>query len=442
MDNTNFVSRTKYEKDGSDFEDKINKTDRKIPDVSDFVKKTYFNFKITEVEGKIPSTSGLATKSALTAVENKINDVSGLATASALTAVENKIPDVTNLVTKTDFHVKLKDISDRVTKNKSKDLLLDNELKKIKTFNADYFEGRNYFEGRDGTQNMLVFQVKSEYFVRASLGNTERPAWKSKGTSNENFYYNDGNIDKKLTKPTHVSLGSDQYFFQDAAQAIASSVVNAYICYKLLPKTINSDNVFKNCLFGAINAVRPNNTKDPDNFVYSGWGIGFDCSGTFDHPEGDTAGNVLIFGVDMSGSVHASNKTQYFLVLRRGLIQLIENTTIHAEETYSPNFSAENKIFVLSLHYNGDNSFLFVNGQNFTQFKAKDSVFNNARVLTLGALTVPVYPSGANNRLSPKTTNDAKLYGNVYDFSVDYSPISSKNILKIHKYLMKKNGLI
>ena len=111
------------------------------------------------------------------------------------------------------------------------------------------------------------------------------------------------------------------------------------------------------------------------------------------------------------------------------------------EKTYSPNFSAESKIFVLSLHCNGDNSFLFVNGQSVTQFKAKDDVFNNARVLTLGSLTVPVYSSGANNRLSPKNTNDTKLSGNVYDFSVDYSLISNENILKIHKYLMKKNSL-
>ena len=102
----------------------------------------------------------LATKTALTTVENKIPDVSGLATASPLTAVENKIPDATNLVTNTDFDAKPKNISDRVTKNKSKDLLLDNEFKNLKTFNADYFETRNYFEGGDGTQNMLVFQVK------------------------------------------------------------------------------------------------------------------------------------------------------------------------------------------------------------------------------------------------------------------------------------------
>ena len=103
-------------------------------------------------------------------------------------------------------------------------------------------------------------------------------------------------------------------------------------------------------MFGAIDAAIPNNTKDPDNFIYSGWGIGFDRSGTFGHLEGGAARNVIIFGVDMSGSVHASNKTQDFLVLGKGLIQLIENTTIYAEKTYSPNFSAENKIYVLSLH--------------------------------------------------------------------------------------------
>ena len=74
IDNTNFASRTKYEKDGSDFEDKIDKIEKKIPDVSDFVKKSA----LTAVENKIPDISGSATKSALTAVENKILDVSTL----------------------------------------------------------------------------------------------------------------------------------------------------------------------------------------------------------------------------------------------------------------------------------------------------------------------------------------------------------------------------
>ena len=65
-------------------------------------------------------------------MECKIPSISGLATNSALTVVENKIPDITSLITKTDFDATLKAISDRVTKNKSKDLLIDNELKKLK----------------------------------------------------------------------------------------------------------------------------------------------------------------------------------------------------------------------------------------------------------------------------------------------------------------------
>ena len=115
-------------------------------------------------------------------------------------------------------------------------------------------------------------------------------------------------------------------------------------------------------MFGAIKASRPNDTTDPDKYIYSGYGIGFDHTGAFTHPEGNLARNMIIFGADMTGSAHASNKTQNILVLGKAFIQKINNTTIHAEKMYSPNFRVENKIFVLSLHCNGDNSYLFVNG--------------------------------------------------------------------------------
>ena len=153
-----FVTRTKFTTDTNALDDKIDKFEKKIPDISGLATKSSLTCLINEqedytdrVKKKIPDISGLATKSALTAVENKIPDVNRLATKTALTSVENKIPNVTDLITKTDFDAKLRDISDTVTKNKSKDLLLDNELKKLKTFNADYFEGKNYFEGGDGT---------------------------------------------------------------------------------------------------------------------------------------------------------------------------------------------------------------------------------------------------------------------------------------------------
>ena len=63
IDTTNFVKNTKYEKDGTYFEDKIDKIDKKIPDVTNLVKETDFNTKVTEIEGKIPNVSSLVTKS-------------------------------------------------------------------------------------------------------------------------------------------------------------------------------------------------------------------------------------------------------------------------------------------------------------------------------------------------------------------------------------------
>ena len=95
IDTTNFVLKTKYERDGSDFEDKISKVDKKIPDVSGLVKKTDFNTKVTEIEDKIPNITGLATN-------------------SELTAVENKIPDVSSLVKKTDYNTN-SDIEKKIT---------------------------------------------------------------------------------------------------------------------------------------------------------------------------------------------------------------------------------------------------------------------------------------------------------------------------------------
>ena len=53
-------------------------------------------------------------------------------------------------------------------------------------------------------------------------------------------------------------------------------------------------------------------------------------------------------------------------------VQGINDTTLYAEKIYSQNFTAANKKFVLSLHYNGDDSYLFVNGKRDLKFKAKD----------------------------------------------------------------------
>ena len=148
--------------------------------------KNRLNAKITEIEDKIPSITGLATNSALTTVEIKISNVSSLIKKTdyntKISDIEKKITDHNHdkyittpefnrlttenfkarlanadLITKANFDTKLKRHSDRVISNKSKHLPVDNELKQLKRFDLSYFKGKNYFEGNNGAKNSLVF---------------------------------------------------------------------------------------------------------------------------------------------------------------------------------------------------------------------------------------------------------------------------------------------
>ena len=115
-------------------------------------------------------------------------------------------------------------------------------------------------------------------------------------------------------------------------------------------------------------------TKNPDidKYKYSGYVIRFDRRGEFSFGDG-FGQNVIIFGEDMSSSVHANNKRRNILVLGKDFTQGLDNTTIYAEKLYSINFTKTNTKFCLSLHYNGSNSYLFVNGTEIHKFKTKCS---------------------------------------------------------------------
>ena len=82
---------------------------------------------------------------------------------------------------------------------------------------------------------------------------------------------------------------------------------------------------------------------------------------------------MLIFGVDVSFSVHATNRANNIYIMGEALVQGINDTTIYAEKNLYRNFTDPGKKFVLSLHYNGDNSYLFVNGRQELKFKAKNN---------------------------------------------------------------------
>ena len=83
--------------------------------------------------------------------------------------------------------------------------------------------------------------------------------------------------------------------------------MNIYIVYDLKSTLNNFDPTLQNCLFGAVKLTK---NSDIDKYEYAGYGTGFDSKGTFLHPSGGTVINLVVFGADISSSVHASNKTK------------------------------------------------------------------------------------------------------------------------------------
>ena len=79
----------------------------------------------------------------------------------------------------------------------------------------------------------------------------------------------------------------------------------------------------------------------------------------------------------MTSSVHVDNKGKKIVILGEGPTQGLDDTTLTAEEKYPIHFTQSRKRFVVSLHYSGNNSFLFVNATKIYQFKAKNSEIND-----------------------------------------------------------------
>ena len=86
----------------------------------------------------------------------------------------------------------------------------------------------------------------------------------------------------------------------------------------------------------------------------------------------------------------------------------------------------------MSLRYNHDNSYLFVNGKEIFKFKTDNKNVNFPTQFCLGIIS---------NRFSATESKEVTLNGNVYDFSVDYNSIDKSDILNIHEYLMTKNNM-
>ena len=135
-------------------------------------------------------------------------------------------------------------------------------------------------------------------------------------------------------------------------------VVNICIVYELDMIYVNMNLTLVNCIFGAVSLTK---NADIDQYRYSGYGTGFDRGNVYSVGNGFPR-NVIIFEVDMSSSVHVDNKGKYILILVKGPTQGLCEHSLTVKKMYPINFTKNKEIYCLSLHYNGANSYLFVDG--------------------------------------------------------------------------------
>ena len=211
-------------------------------------------------------------------------------------------------------------------------------------------------------QNCLVF-IPAKKYVKYFSGTTRIESWKSNGMSEESI--------KNITKsdsnfaPTFV----DHYLVQDMNFngqcliknniSIPKKVINLYISYTLGQqlRNLNTGFTLANCLFGSVKLTK---NFDLDKYEYTGYvgcGIGFDSRSEFLFTDGSYGKNVIIFGADMSSSVHVDNKGKDILILGERPTQGLDDRTLTAEAKCPISFTQSGKRFVVSLHSNGSNSF-------------------------------------------------------------------------------------
>ena len=210
IDTSNFVSRTKFEKDVKDLDDTIDQVEKRIPDVGGLATKSSitsllptstFNSKIIEIENKI------------TSVDNKIPSITGLATKTELTAVENKIPNTDGFVKKSNYATGITSIKNDYATKASLDSKLNNlksqhisdEVKKVDDKTKKNASDILGFESRLKQREDIVDEVQREnsfdkgfyYYIQQSFlrykctyysfkndANNKISAWKSTGIDN------------------------------------------------------------------------------------------------------------------------------------------------------------------------------------------------------------------------------------------------------------------
>ena len=298
-------------------------------------------------------------------------------------------------------------------------------------------------------QNHLVYECKVDSF---NFDNKKILKWKLTGIFNYSDYYSMKGIEDTKQETAIIKNDERMYVYLQGSHfqqnnvltlnndhVINNNIINIYIVYKLDPIASIRDTTFtlENALFGAMQITKK---ADTSKYDYKGYGICFDESEQFTHvrKEGNfnhttLARNVIIFGVDMSFSKHANNKASNIYVMGKDYVQKINDTTIYTEKMYYRNFTDPGKKFVLSLHYNGNVSYLFVNGRQELKFKTKTDKLIKEKLCT----------GNLSDQWTTSESEKTGLYGKIYDFVVDYEQIvETTKILDMHKYLIIKHSII
>ena len=371
VDTNSFVTRTKFSTDTNALDDKIDGVEKKPPDISglatktslnDYLKTSTFNSKVTKVESKIkdadiiakiPNTKINTTRSNLTIYATKAD------LATDITAIKNdyvtnaSLSSQLNNLKSQHIATEITGIDNKAKKNASDILALENKLtQKGDTVNENERELR-IFRGIFFylQKNHLVYECKVNSFFfnnkKYQSGNQQAFLIVQYGSENTKKETPILKNDERL----YVYLQGNHFQQNNVLTSsndhvINKNVVNIYIVYKLDPLASTRDKNFtiQNALFGAMQITK--NATDNSKNNYKGYVICFDERSEFGHTitEGGRAHttdarNVLIFGADMSFSVHATNKANHIYLMGTGLTQGINDTTIYAEKNFYRNFT-------------------------------------------------------------------------------------------------------
>ena len=267
--------------------------------------------------------------------------------------------------------------TDNKTKKNASDILaLENKLKqKEDTINENergLSFNRGFFFYKD--QSYLTYECKIGSFG-FGLTSKDISEWKSTGIYNYSSHSNmNAFANAKSNLPNlkndgrmHGHLSGNHFQQNKVIIPNNNNAINIYCVYKLGPIASSRDTSFtiQNALFGAMQITK--NATDNSKNSYKGYDICFDERSQFSHTitEGGfthtTNGrNVLIFGVNMSFSAHATNRANHIYLMVDGITQGINDTTIYVEKNYWRNFTDPGKKFIISLHYNGDKSYFLL----------------------------------------------------------------------------------